>query len=129
MKQGRSSIIFRNWVLIPLFLISQGILLFTALMPLKGRTAAKLFSGPLPHLAAFFITAMLACMILDNFKIKIYYIIGLLYSFCVSIFVEYLQEYLTSYRSFEKIDIFYGTLGAFSFVVLDRIIYFVFRKK
>ena len=121
-------IIGYNWIIIPVFLLSQVTILSGALMPLKGKAAAKLFSGPMPHFLAFFTTTLLVCIILSNFGIKFYYFLAFIYSMGVATFVEYLQEYLTSYRTFSTTDIMYGAFGAFCLVLLDRV-FFLLRKK
>jgi hypothetical protein len=119
-------------VIVFLFIVSQFMIFFWALAPTEAlaETDSRMLlissvlgymSGYPAHFIAFFVTTLLLSMILVHINFKQPYLISFLYSLFVSLLIELLQKYLTTYRSFDVLDMVSGGVGAGSWVFLIKL--------
>ena len=104
------------------FVFSQFLLLYGAFSRIdENNLMDRYFSGYKMHFIAFFFTAMLLFLVLYEIKFGFPVLAAFVYSVFVAVAVEYMQKWLTNYRSFNSYDMLFGILGAACFLVIGEI--------
>jgi hypothetical protein len=109
------------------FLSFQGLLFYASLSPVSPGYS-KFVSGYAVHFAAFFLTTLFLSIVLSHRFIKFKYpvVAAVAYSVFVSVMVEFLQRWMTSYRTFDYLDMAFGIAGAVSYAVVEKIVVYFF---
>jgi VanZ family protein len=102
-----------------IFVISQVVMFLLATARLSGSGVEQYFSGYAAHFVAMFITSLLIVFTLKQIQFKAPYFFAVLYCFCAAVAIEFIQLSL-SYRTFSYADMFFGVLGAVTFVVISK---------
>jgi VanZ family protein len=80
----------------------------------------KYLSGINAHFFALFFTAFLLVFMLKQVHFRYPYLVAIIYSAIAVVTIEYIQKSIP-YRTFGYNDIFYGMLGAVTFIVFGKI--------
>jgi glycopeptide antibiotics resistance protein len=102
-----------------IFIFSQAVMFYLAIIKLNGVGGGQYFSGAMAHFMALFVTAFLIVFTLKQVNFELPYTFAILYCFCAAIAIEFIQLTIP-YRTFSFEDMFFGVLGAVTFVVLSK---------
>ncbi len=111
-------------LLLLIFFLFHGLLLYGATSKLDSKLAKKLMSGNRSHfIAFFFITLSFSILLMHRFiHFKFPYALSFLYSLGLAVLVEVIQK-LLGYRYFSEHDILWGAYGSLFYIAIAKIFF------